>query len=174
VLVRHQLRILNRSRKRAPNLRATERIIAGLCALFMNPARVLRSAIVRKPSTLLHPHQVMAKRKYRMLFSPKHRLRVSDQHCPLPATGLGIRHAFDARYNNVGNPMPSRTIEQSHRPRVSDRTMHCHFSSGQSSGLLCFKKTMGAVTTGKWNNREEQLVPRFKAKPFAWGRPLSE
>ena len=24
------------------------------------------------------------------------------------------------------NPMPSRTIEESHRPRVSDRTMHCH------------------------------------------------
>jgi hypothetical protein len=33
VLVRHQLRILNRSGKRAPNLRTTERIIAGLRAL---------------------------------------------------------------------------------------------------------------------------------------------
>jgi hypothetical protein len=30
----------NRGRKRAPNLRATERIIAGLCTLFTNPARV--------------------------------------------------------------------------------------------------------------------------------------
>ena len=39
VLVRHQLCILNRGRKRAPNLRSTERVIAGLCALFMNPAR---------------------------------------------------------------------------------------------------------------------------------------
>ena len=29
VLVRHQLLILNRGRKRAPNLRATDRIIAG-------------------------------------------------------------------------------------------------------------------------------------------------
>jgi len=53
VLVKHQLQILNRSRKRAPNLRAAERIIAGLCNLFMNPARVLRSATVLKPSTLL-------------------------------------------------------------------------------------------------------------------------
>jgi hypothetical protein len=49
VLVRHQLRILNRSRKRAPNLRASERIVAGLCVIVMNPARVLRSAIVLKP-----------------------------------------------------------------------------------------------------------------------------
>jgi putative transposase len=71
MLVKHQLLILNRGRKRAPNLRATERIIAGLCALFINPARVLRSAIVLKPSTLLHLHQVLAKRKYRMLFSLK-------------------------------------------------------------------------------------------------------
>ena len=43
VLVRHQLLILNRGRKRAPNLRATDRIIAGLCTLFMRPARVVRS-----------------------------------------------------------------------------------------------------------------------------------
>src|SRR6266853_6851655 len=67
VLVKHQLRILNRGRKRAPNLRAADRIIAGLCTLFMRPARVLRSAIVLKPSTLLHLHSVLRKRKYRML-----------------------------------------------------------------------------------------------------------
>src|SRR6516225_2947692 len=73
VFVKHQLRILNRGRKRAPNLRAAERIIAGLCTLFMNPARVLRSAIVLKPSTLLHLHHVLEKRKYRMLFSSKRR-----------------------------------------------------------------------------------------------------
>ena len=69
VLVRHQLLVLNRGRKRAPNLRAADRIIAGLCTLFMRPARVLRSAIVLKPSTLLHLHSVLRKRKYRMLFS---------------------------------------------------------------------------------------------------------
>jgi hypothetical protein len=70
VLVKHQMCILNRGRKRAPNLRAADRIIAGLCTLFMHPARLLRSAIVLKPSTLLHLHQVLTKRKYRMLFSP--------------------------------------------------------------------------------------------------------
>jgi len=73
--------------------------------------------------------------------------------------------------------MPSRTIKESHRPRVSDRTMHCHSWSGQSSGLL-FQKTMGAVTTAKWNHRGEPLMLCFtrgdKAKPFAWRRPLSE
>src|SRR6202030_4750785 len=71
VLVKHQLRILNRGRKRAPNLRAADRIIAGLCTLFMRPARVLCSAIVLKPSTLLNLHSVLSRRKYCMLFSPK-------------------------------------------------------------------------------------------------------
>jgi putative transposase len=60
VLVKHQLLILNRGRNRAPNLSAAERIIAGLCAVFMNPARVVRSAIVLKPSTLLHLHHAGA------------------------------------------------------------------------------------------------------------------
>ena len=41
VLIRHQLLILNRGRKRAPNLRATDRIIASLCTLFMRPARIV-------------------------------------------------------------------------------------------------------------------------------------
>jgi len=73
VLVRHQLLILNRGRKRAPNLHVFDRIIAGLCTLLMRPARVVRSAIVLKPSTLLHFHHVLIKRKYRLLFSPKRR-----------------------------------------------------------------------------------------------------
>ena len=43
VLVRHQLLILNRGRKRAPNLRATDRIIASLCTLFMPYGQKIRS-----------------------------------------------------------------------------------------------------------------------------------
>ena len=41
----------------------------------MRPARILRSAIVLKPSTLLHFHHLLKKRKYRMLFSPQRRRR---------------------------------------------------------------------------------------------------
>ena len=41
----------------------------------MRAARVLRSAIVLKPSTLLHLHRVLRQRKYRVLFSPEHRHR---------------------------------------------------------------------------------------------------
>jgi putative transposase len=69
VLVKHQLRILNRGRKRATNLRPADRIVAGLCTLCMRRTCLLRSAIVLKPSTLLQLHHVLTKRKYRVLFS---------------------------------------------------------------------------------------------------------
>jgi hypothetical protein len=74
LLLKHQLLILNRSRQRSPNLCARDRILAGGMALLIPPTRLLRSAIVLKPSTLLAFHKAMSKRKYRMLFSPK-RLR---------------------------------------------------------------------------------------------------
>src|SRR5215471_9010658 len=73
VLVRHQLLILNRGRKRSPNLRPADRIIAGLCTLFMRSARVPGSAILLQPYTLLHLQSTLRPRKYRILFSPEHR-----------------------------------------------------------------------------------------------------
>ena len=61
ILVKQQLLILNRSRQPASNLRAPDRFDAGLCALFIQPARLIRSAIVLKSSTLLNLHQALAK-----------------------------------------------------------------------------------------------------------------
>jgi hypothetical protein len=50
ILLKQQPLILNRSRKRAPNLRASNRFIAGVCSMFMKSSRLIRSAIVLKPS----------------------------------------------------------------------------------------------------------------------------
>jgi putative transposase len=71
ILVKHQLLILNRGRKRAPNLRTADRILAGLCTLLIRRARFLKSAIAFRPSTLLRLHDLLRKRKYRMLFSSR-------------------------------------------------------------------------------------------------------
>ena len=71
LLVKHQRVILNQSRERAPNLRPMDRVIAGICTRFIRPGRLLRSAVVLKPSTLLAFHAAPVKRKYRQLFSPK-------------------------------------------------------------------------------------------------------
>jgi putative transposase len=71
VLVKHQLLILNRARRRSPKLRLSDRVIAALCVLLVRPDRLLRSAIVLKPSTLLRFHRALTTRKYRVLFSAK-------------------------------------------------------------------------------------------------------
>lgn len=73
LLVKHQLLIVNRSRERAPNLRTSDRIIAGLCAMLMRPGRILRSAVILKPSTILGFHRALVGRKYQLLFTPKTR-----------------------------------------------------------------------------------------------------
>jgi hypothetical protein len=73
VLVKQQLLILSRSRHRSPNLLTSDRLVAGLCALLIRPSRLIRAAIVLKPSTLLSLHQALRNRKYRILFSSKHR-----------------------------------------------------------------------------------------------------
>jgi hypothetical protein len=73
VLIKQQLLILNRSRQRSPNLRSSDRLVAGLCALLIRPVRLIRSAIVLKPSTLLNLHRTLRNRKYQLLFSPKRR-----------------------------------------------------------------------------------------------------
>jgi transposase InsO family protein len=71
VLAKHQLLIVNRSRQRSPNLRIRDRLIAGLCSLWIKPSRFQRVAILFKPSTLLSFHRALVQRKYRLLFSPK-------------------------------------------------------------------------------------------------------
>ena len=86
VLTKHQLLILNRPRRRAPNLRMLDRLIAGFCSLWIRPKRHRRLAIAFKPSTFLNVHRAMVQRKYRLLFSPKQRTKPG----PKGPTGAAI------------------------------------------------------------------------------------
>ncbi len=71
LLLKQQLIIHNRSRQRAPNLTTRERTLLGFLSLFMNPRRIVRAAIITKPSTLLSFHNALKKRKYQQLYSPR-------------------------------------------------------------------------------------------------------
>src|SRR5215468_4496836 len=75
VLTKHQMLILNRSRRRAPNLRIQDRLVAGLCSFWIKPSRLRKVALAFKTSTLLSFHRALVKRKYRLLFSPKQRTK---------------------------------------------------------------------------------------------------
>ncbi len=50
--IKHQLVILNRSRRRAPNLTAAERIVMGSCTLFMNTPAERSGSVVTHPAAL--------------------------------------------------------------------------------------------------------------------------
>src|SRR5260370_3854012 len=75
LILKHQLLILNRSRKRAPRLGAVDRVLLGLGTLLMGPRRLLKVAVAVRPATLLRFHRALVRRKYRELFSGKPRCR---------------------------------------------------------------------------------------------------
>jgi len=71
LLLKQQLIIHSRARRRAPNLSTKDRALPGFLSVFLNPRRLVRSAIVIKPSTLLSFHNPLKKQKYRLLYSPR-------------------------------------------------------------------------------------------------------
>lgn len=73
VLLKHQMIVANRTRKRAPNLSAWDRFLFGLYSLLINNRRLPKLAVILRPSTLLSFQKALVKRKYRLLFSSKRR-----------------------------------------------------------------------------------------------------
>jgi putative transposase len=69
LLLKHQLVISSRARRRAPNLNSLDRFLLGLGSLFVPPSRVPKLAVILKPRTLFRFHEALKKRKYRWLFS---------------------------------------------------------------------------------------------------------
>jgi hypothetical protein len=69
LLMKQQLLIIKRSRRRAPNLSALDRFLFGFWSLFLDPCRIQRAAVIIRPSTLLKFHNLLKKRKYRLLYS---------------------------------------------------------------------------------------------------------
>src|SRR3954451_20694528 len=69
LVLKQQLIVLRRGRRRAPNLTMRDRLLCGLGSLFLSPGRIRKLAIALRPSTLLALHQALVRGKYRRLFS---------------------------------------------------------------------------------------------------------
>jgi hypothetical protein len=69
LILKQQLLVMRRSRRRAPNLRTADRMLFGFCSQFLSPRRLIRSAIILKPATLLRLHRRFKDFKYRFLYS---------------------------------------------------------------------------------------------------------
>src|SRR3989454_11377538 len=68
LLLKQQLIVLRRARRRAPNLTLSDRLLCGFGSLFLHPGRIRKLAIPVRPSTLLAFHAALVRRKYRRLF----------------------------------------------------------------------------------------------------------
>jgi hypothetical protein len=69
LLLKHQLLISSRTRRRTPNLNSFDRLLLGLGSLFVPPSRIPKLAVILKPRTLFRFHEALKKCKYRGLFS---------------------------------------------------------------------------------------------------------
>jgi hypothetical protein len=94
LLVKHQLLIINRARRRAPSLRVPDRILVGLWSLSMNRNRVLKAAIIVKPATILRFHRALKNRKYRRLFSPHSRGKPGPKGPSAPSRTITMGFAY--------------------------------------------------------------------------------
>src|SRR3954470_5430385 len=71
LVLKQQLIVLRRGRRRAPNLTPGDRLWCGFASFFVHPCRLQTLAIAFRPATLLAFHQALVRRKYRRLFSSK-------------------------------------------------------------------------------------------------------
>jgi putative transposase len=153
LLLKHQLLIVNRSRQRSPKLSAWDRILAGLLGLLVLPARLFRSAIVVKPSTLLGLHKALCKRKYRMLFSQNRRRKPGPKG---PSTEL-IRAVVEMKLRNPNWGCPRIAQQMAlafHIPIDKDvvrRILAQHYRPGQDSGGPSWLTFLGHMKDSLWS-----------------------
>jgi transposase InsO family protein len=69
LLLKQQLLIAARSRKRAPNLTTLDRFALGLTTFFVSPHRIAKISAILKPATFFKFHKALVDRKYRILYS---------------------------------------------------------------------------------------------------------
>jgi putative transposase len=153
LLLKHQPLIVNRSRHRSPNLSAPDRILAGLMALVVRPTRLLRSAIVLKPATLLGLHKALSKQKYRLLFSTNRRRKPGPKG---PSAEL-IRAVVQMKQRNPnwGCPRIAQQIALAfHIPIDKDvvrRILAHHRSPGQDSSGPSWLTFLGHMKDSLWS-----------------------
>jgi putative transposase len=153
LLLKHQLLIVNRSRQRSPNLSPWDRILVGWMVLLVRPTRLLRSAIVLKPSTLLGLHRAMSKRKYRMLFSPNRRGKAGPKG---PSAEL-IRAVVGMKQRNPhwGCPRIAQQIALAFHIQIDKdvvrRILAHHHRPGQDSGGPSWLTFLGHMKDSLWS-----------------------
>ena len=123
LLLKQQLIVLRRARKRAPNLVSSDRLLCGFWSLFLSPGRIRKVAIALRPSTLLAFHQALVRRTYRRLFSSSPCSKKPGPKGPSEALIQAIVE-LKSRNPRVGCPRIARIISHMFGVEIDKNVVH--------------------------------------------------
>ena len=154
LLMKHQLLIINRSRRRALNLTPIDRTLLGFWSLFLSPHHIKRAAVILRPSTLLKFHDMLKNRKYRLLYTARRKgnpgpkgpslelieaiveMKRRNSRFGCPRIAQEINKAFGI---NIDKDVVRRVLEKHYRPGPD---------SGQGPSWLTF---IGHLKDSLWS-----------------------
>ena len=154
LLLKQQLIVLRRPRKRAPNLTTVDRLLCGFGSLFLGPGRLRKVAIGVRPSTLLAFHRALVHRKYRRLFSSSHRPRTPGPKGPSDAL---IRAIVELKSRNprFGCPRIARIISRTFGvdidKNVVARVLAKHYRPAPGGSGPSWLSFIGHATDSLWS-----------------------
>jgi putative transposase len=73
--LKQQLLVLKRLRNGSPKTQTFDRLVLGFLASLIQPNRIEQISIVFKPARILKIHQALVKRKYKLIFSNKIKIK---------------------------------------------------------------------------------------------------
>jgi putative transposase len=154
LLLKQQLLVVTRSRRRSPNLSTYDRFLMGFLSLFLRPGRIIKIALSIRPSTLLNFHQCLVRRKYSRLFSPTKKTKPGPKG---PSDAL-IRAIVELKRRNTDFGCPrialiiSKTFGMHIDKHVVRRVLVKHYrpeSGGVGPSWLTF---LGHMKDSLWSN----------------------
>jgi len=136
LLMKQQLLIIYRSRRRAPNLTGVDRLLLGFWSLFLSPHHIQRAAVILRPSTLLNFHDMLKKRKYRLLYTARRKGK-SGPKGPSQALIDAIVE-MKRRNSRFGCPRIAQEINKAFGLNIDKdvvrRVLEKHYRTGPDSG----------------------------------------
>jgi transposase InsO family protein len=153
LLMKQQLLILNRVRRRAPNLTAVERFLLGFWSLFLIPRRIQRAAVVIRPSTLLKFHHLLKQRKCRWLYSSGRKGKPGPKD-PSPELIQAIVE-LKRRNPRFGCPRIAQQVNEAFGTNINKdvvrRVLAAHYGPEHSAGGPSWLTFLGHTKDSLWS-----------------------
>ena len=137
-LLRRQLRTIKRDQyiRKSPRLTFFDRLVLAILAHFIPKKRLLMSAILIRPTTILNFHRALVKRKYRILFSNKTKKKPGPKGPSQELIALVI--SIKSKNTHMGSPQIANFINNNFEIKTCQSTvkriLKNHFKNCPGSG----------------------------------------